>query len=189
MTFATKAGLSENQLASPTTGGPDESGVSRTDVPSTTARTTSSSARASTASPSAASIASDSALKACGRFSVSVTTPRSSRCLQQRFFHRVDLTRGAVASIVAKPGVAVAMGKALFYRQIEVGIESAYEDAGATMACNMMDRSALEGVQAFIEKRPSGRLAAQASTTLRGEPAGLDNRRDGIPILRDHQLA
>lgn len=46
------------------------------------------------------------------------------------------------------------MGKALFYRQIEVGIESAYEDAGATMACNMMDPSALEGVQAFIEKRP-----------------------------------
>ena len=30
----------------------------------------------------------------------------------------------------------------------------AYEDAGRTMACNMMDDSALEGVQAFIEKRP-----------------------------------
>jgi len=59
-----------------------------------------------------------------------------------------------VAQIVAKPRVAVAMGKALFYRQIEVGIESAYEDAGATMACNMMDPSALEGVTAFIEKRP-----------------------------------
>lgn len=59
-----------------------------------------------------------------------------------------------VARIVAKPRVAVAMGKALFYRQIEVGIEAAYEDAGATMACNMMDPSALEGVQAFIEKRP-----------------------------------
>lgn len=59
-----------------------------------------------------------------------------------------------VASIVAKPRVAVAMGKALFYRQIDVDIESAYADAGATMACNMMDPSALEGVQAFIEKRP-----------------------------------
>ena len=65
-----------------------------------------------------------------------------------------DEVEALVASIVAKPGVAVAMGKALFYRQIEVGIESAYEDAGATMACNMMDPSALEGVQAFIEKRP-----------------------------------
>ncbi|MFV8242320.1 enoyl-CoA hydratase [Mycolicibacterium peregrinum] len=59
-----------------------------------------------------------------------------------------------VASIVAKPRVAVAMGKALFYRQIEVDIESAYADAGTTMACNMMDPAALEGVQAFIDKRP-----------------------------------
>lgn len=59
-----------------------------------------------------------------------------------------------IASIVAKPRVAVAMGKALFYRQIDVDIEHAYADAGATMACNMMDPSALEGVQAFIEKRP-----------------------------------
>jgi enoyl-CoA hydratase/carnithine racemase len=58
-----------------------------------------------------------------------------------------------VASIVAKPRVAVAMGKQLFYRQIESGIEAAYAEASQTMACNMMDDSALEGVQAFIEKR------------------------------------
>jgi enoyl-CoA hydratase/carnithine racemase len=58
------------------------------------------------------------------------------------------------ASIVAKPRVAVAMGKALFYRQLEVGTAAAYADAGRTMACNMMDASALEGVQAFIDKRP-----------------------------------
>ena len=59
-----------------------------------------------------------------------------------------------VASIVAKPRVAVAMGKALFYRQLEAGIDAAYADAGQTMACNMMDASALEGVGAFIDKRP-----------------------------------
>jgi enoyl-CoA hydratase/carnithine racemase len=59
-----------------------------------------------------------------------------------------------VASIVAKPRVAVALGKALFYRQLEHGIEAAYLDAGQTMACNMMDEAALEGVQAFIDKRP-----------------------------------
>ncbi len=58
-----------------------------------------------------------------------------------------------VAAIVAKPRVAIAMGKALFYRQLEQGIESAYRDAGNTMACNMMDAAALEGVQAFIDKR------------------------------------
>ncbi len=56
-------------------------------------------------------------------------------------------------SITAKPRVAIAMGKALFYRQLETGIQAAYDDAGRTMACNMMDGAALEGVQAFIDKR------------------------------------
>ena len=59
-----------------------------------------------------------------------------------------------VDSIVAKPRVALAMGKGLFYRQLETGIEEAYADAGETMACNMMDGAALEGVQAFLDKRP-----------------------------------
>ena len=59
-----------------------------------------------------------------------------------------------VASIITKPRVAVAMGKKLFYRQAELGIAAAYDAAGETMACNMMDEAALEGVQAFIEKRP-----------------------------------
>jgi len=58
------------------------------------------------------------------------------------------------AAIVAKPRVAIALGKQLFYRQLEQGVASAYEDAGRTMACNMMDPTALEGVQAFIDKRP-----------------------------------
>ena len=64
-----------------------------------------------------------------------------------------DEVESLVASILAKPPVALAMGKALFYRQIEVGIAAAYADAASTMACNMMDGSALEGVQAFIDKR------------------------------------
>jgi enoyl-CoA hydratase/carnithine racemase len=64
-----------------------------------------------------------------------------------------DATAALAASIVAKPRVAVAMGKALFYRQLEKGLVAAYDDAGNTMACNMMDASALEGVQAFIDKR------------------------------------
>ena len=59
-----------------------------------------------------------------------------------------------VAAIAAKPRVALAMGKALFYRQLETGIAPAYDDAAQTMACNMMDDAALEGVQAFIDKRP-----------------------------------
>ena len=58
-----------------------------------------------------------------------------------------------VARIVAKPRVALAMGKALFYRQLETGIAAAYADAQQTMACNMMEACALDGVQAFIDKR------------------------------------
>jgi enoyl-CoA hydratase/carnithine racemase len=59
-----------------------------------------------------------------------------------------------VRSIVAKPRDSVALGKSLFYRQIETGIGAAYADAEKTMACNMMQHAALEGVQAFIDKRP-----------------------------------
>lgn len=57
-------------------------------------------------------------------------------------------------SILPKPRLALALGKQLFYRQLESGMQAAYEDAAQTMACNMMDASALEGVQAFIDKRP-----------------------------------
>jgi enoyl-CoA hydratase/carnithine racemase len=66
----------------------------------------------------------------------------------------LDEVEKLAASIVAKPRAAIAMGKALFYRQIETGIAAAYDDAARTMACNMMDEAALEGVQAFIDKRP-----------------------------------
>ena len=55
--------------------------------------------------------------------------------------------------IMAKPEPAVRMGKALFYKQLEMGIGAAYQLAGQTMACNMMDDTAQEGFQAFLEKR------------------------------------
>jgi enoyl-CoA hydratase/carnithine racemase len=58
-----------------------------------------------------------------------------------------------VASILAKPRVALAMGKELFYRQREMGMAAAYQLAAQTMAANMMDGCALEGVTAFTEKR------------------------------------
>ena len=58
-----------------------------------------------------------------------------------------------VAAVLSKPREAVRMGKALFYKQREMGIEAAYQLAGQTMACNMVHPVAQEGVQAFIEKR------------------------------------
>ena len=58
-----------------------------------------------------------------------------------------------VVSILQKPRVAVAMGKALVYRQRELGLDAAYQLAGQTMAVNMMDEAAQEGARAFAEKR------------------------------------
>ncbi|CAN5894668.1 hypothetical protein BH11PSE12_BH11PSE12_13230 [soil metagenome] len=57
------------------------------------------------------------------------------------------------ASLLAKPAVALSMGKQLFYKQLEMGMAAAYQLAGQSMACNMMDAAAQEGVQAFLEKR------------------------------------
>lgn len=61
-----------------------------------------------------------------------------------------------VQSILEKPRVAVAMGKALVYRQRELGLDAAYQLAGQTMAVNMMDEAAQEGARAFAEKRKPG---------------------------------
>jgi enoyl-CoA hydratase/carnithine racemase len=75
-----------------------------------------------------------------------------NRCVPEgRLDHEISRIAAAIA---AKPPSAVAAGKALFYRQLELGLQSAYELAGEVMACNMIDSSAQEGVAAFIEKRP-----------------------------------
>lgn len=57
------------------------------------------------------------------------------------------------AAIAAKSPVAVRTGKAMFGRQLEMGLADAYAFAGETMACNMMAEDAGEGIDAFIEKR------------------------------------
>jgi enoyl-CoA hydratase/carnithine racemase len=64
-----------------------------------------------------------------------------------------DAVTRLAAKITAKPALAVAMGKELFYRQIEMGIDAAYQLSVQTMACNMIEDVAQEGVDAFIKKR------------------------------------
>ena len=56
-------------------------------------------------------------------------------------------------SICAKSAAAVRLGKQLFYRQLEMGQEAAYQLASETMACNMMFEDAGEGIDAFMAKR------------------------------------
>ena len=58
-----------------------------------------------------------------------------------------------VAAVCAKSSLAVGMGKQLFYRQIEMGIEGAYQLASETMACNMMSEDAANGIDAFMNKQ------------------------------------
>ncbi|WP_300455591.1 enoyl-CoA hydratase [Accumulibacter sp.] len=55
--------------------------------------------------------------------------------------------------IVAKSSVAIGLGKQMFYRQLEMGLEAAYQYAAEVMACNMMTDDAGEGIDAFIAKR------------------------------------
>lgn len=67
---------------------------------------------------------------------------------------RLDQEVGRLAdAIAAKPRSVMAAGKALFYRQLQGDLGTAYQQAGEAMACNMMDAIAQEGVAAFIEKR------------------------------------
>jgi len=56
-------------------------------------------------------------------------------------------------SIIAKSSIAIGMGKQMFYKQLEMGLEAAYQYASEVMACNMMTDDAGEGIDAFIGKR------------------------------------
>jgi enoyl-CoA hydratase/carnithine racemase len=57
------------------------------------------------------------------------------------------------ASILAKSPAAIRMGKQMFYKQLEMGLDAAYQLASETMACNAMCEDAAEGIDAFIAKR------------------------------------
>jgi enoyl-CoA hydratase/carnithine racemase len=57
------------------------------------------------------------------------------------------------ARVIAMSRPAIAAGKRVFYEQLQLGIDDAYELAGREMAANMMFHDAGEGIDAFIEKR------------------------------------
>jgi enoyl-CoA hydratase/carnithine racemase len=49
--------------------------------------------------------------------------------------------------------LAIAIGKASFYRQLELDLAGAYRDASEAMVKNMLARDTEEGIDAFLEKR------------------------------------
>jgi len=64
-----------------------------------------------------------------------------------------ETVRDLAGHLLAKPRAALAIGKALFYRQLEASLAEAYADATRTIAHNFADPAATEGIAAFLEKR------------------------------------
>ncbi len=55
--------------------------------------------------------------------------------------------------IAAKSPAAVRLGKRLFYAQGAMSLDEAYRYAGDAMACNMMERDAVDGIDRFLNRR------------------------------------
>ena len=64
-----------------------------------------------------------------------------------------DKTEEIAMKIVAKSKPVVALGKAGFYRQIELDLKEAHHTAGSCMVSNLHLPDAKEGISSFIEKR------------------------------------
>ncbi len=76
-----------------------------------------------------------------------------------------DLARAAAdyaGVIAAKSPAAVRLGKRLIYEQGAMGLAEAYLHAGDAMACNMMERDAVDGIDGFLGRSRSRRGAEAA---------------------------
>jgi enoyl-CoA hydratase/carnithine racemase len=66
----------------------------------------------------------------------------------------LDTAVAALAGqIAAKSPLTLAIGKAAFYRQAEMGLDDAYAYVSEVMTRNMLARDAAEGIDAFLAKR------------------------------------
>lgn len=59
-----------------------------------------------------------------------------------------------IQAIITKPASVLALGKKMFYEQLEMGMSDAYTYASGVMACNFMMPEAAQGIDAFVQKRP-----------------------------------
>ncbi len=64
-----------------------------------------------------------------------------------------DETQALAARIAGKSGAVVRIGKEAFYRQLEMGLDEAYDYTSGVIAANMEMRDAEEGIDAFIARR------------------------------------
>ncbi|MEL6476313.1 MAG: enoyl-CoA hydratase [Pseudomonadota bacterium] len=63
-------------------------------------------------------------------------------------------TRALAAQVAGKLGYAVKIGKRAFYEQLEMPLDAAYAHTGRVITENMVHSDTVEGVAAFLEKRP-----------------------------------
>ena len=85
---------------------------------------------------------------------------RRPACLRDRTRQSRRAARGArcrgraLARLIAsKSSAAIASGKQVFYRQLELSLADAYALAGHAIACDFFSEDGREGVDAFLEKR------------------------------------
>ena len=68
---------------------------------------------------------------------------------------KLDSETDALSELIAsKPTATLRWGKEAYYRQLELGLTAAYDYVGEVMVQNMMHEEAVEGIGAFLEKRP-----------------------------------
>ena len=68
---------------------------------------------------------------------------------------QLDAAVDAMAQkIRSKSPNAIALGKDLFYKQLEEGMAAAYDRAGDAITCNMQAEETQAAIDAFLEKRP-----------------------------------
>lgn len=66
----------------------------------------------------------------------------------------LDSEVSALAALIAsKSSTAIASGKQVFYRQLEMPLDQAYDVAGHSIACDFFTEDGKEGVDAFLGKR------------------------------------
>jgi enoyl-CoA hydratase/carnithine racemase len=66
----------------------------------------------------------------------------------------LDAEVNALATLIAsKSSAAIASGKQVFYRQLEMPLGDAYDVAGHSIACDFFTEDGKEGVEAFLGKR------------------------------------
>jgi enoyl-CoA hydratase/carnithine racemase len=65
-----------------------------------------------------------------------------------------DAVQEMAAKIASKSPDAVALGKDLFYRQIEEGMDAAYRRAGQAITCNMQNDPTQAAIDSFLNKTP-----------------------------------